>query len=220
MSDDQSGMQVSYKPAGRVAMFIDGDNLRAATLEAMDMRVDFIKLLDLLTGNGILIRAYYYTGVFAPVTIDRCLELTNPTDPVERRKQLVERAERERTFHKVLARSGFKVVTKPVKVMRRGDGRLRYKADLDIELAIGMLTMADKCDRMVLVSGDGDFIPVVHAVGDRGVRVVVVSTQSHEVYVKGEYRASDELIDAADEYIDIYDIRSTIELEVEHNDRI
>jgi hypothetical protein len=87
------------------------------------------------------------------------------------------------------------------------------KADLDLELAIDMLTLADRVDRIILVSGDGDFVPLVDAVAKRGVRVAVVSTQAEEAFRNARYRASDELLDAADEFIPIEAIRRFIERE-------
>ena len=84
----------------------------------------------------------------------------------------------------------YRIVTKPLK--RFADGSM--KANFDIELAIDILTMSDRLDVVVLMSGDGDFRRVVELVASRGVRVEVVAF--------GE-TASSELKSVADLYIDI-----------------
>jgi uncharacterized LabA/DUF88 family protein len=84
----------------------------------------------------------------------------------------------------------YRLVTKPLK--RFADGSM--KANFDIELAIDILTMSDRLDVVVLMSGDGDFRRVVELVASRGVRVEVVAF--------GE-TASAELKTVADAYVDI-----------------
>ena len=115
----------------------------------------------------------------------------------------------------MLSRNGYQVVRKPLKVF--ADGRM--KADLDINLAIDMLTLAERCDRMILVSGDSDFVPVVDAVGKRGVRVEVVSSQQDLAFNSTPQnvrrfpaRASDDLLDAADEFTELREIVELIQL--------
>ena len=72
--------------------------------------------------------------------------------------------EQDREFHRWLNRNGFKVVAKQVGVFRNAEGGVRVKANVDVELAVDMLTLAPHVDKAVLVSSDGDFVPVVEAV--------------------------------------------------------
>lgn len=69
--------------------------------------------------------------------------------------------------------AGYKVIEKPLR--RYDDGTV--KANLDIELAIDMLTIAEHVDTIVLVSGDGDFVRLVETVQFRGVRVEVIGLE-------------------------------------------
>ena len=55
-------------------------------------------------------------------------------------------------------------------------GRRKIKGNMDIELAVDAMEMADRIDHMVLFSGDGDFRPLVAGIQRKGVRVSVVST--------------------------------------------
>jgi uncharacterized LabA/DUF88 family protein len=84
----------------------------------------------------------------------------------------------------------YRIITKPLK--RFADGSM--KANFDIELAIDILTMSDRLDVVVLMSGDGDFRRLVEMISSRGVRVEVVAFSE---------TAASELKSAADLYVDI-----------------
>lgn len=50
-----------------------------------------------------------------------------------------------------------------------------FKADWDMQIAIDALALADKVDVMVILTGDSDFVPLVHALNSRGVKVEIMS---------------------------------------------
>lgn len=200
-------------PFQRLAIFVDGWNFKCAAYDALGIRVDFIKILEYFSQNSILIRAYYYTGEWDDGGIMQFIRLTNPADPAAKKLEMEHQREQDRKFWRFLNRNGYKVVRKAVKVFRDVHGEVKVKADLDLELAIDMLTLADRCDKQILISGDSDFVPLVHAVGARGVRVAVVSTQHDEAFKNARFRASDDLINVADEFISIESIRRSIERE-------
>jgi uncharacterized LabA/DUF88 family protein len=84
-------------------------------------------------------------------------------------------------------------------------GRRRIKGNMDIELAIDMLEMAEHIDHAILFSGDGDFRRLVEAVQRRGVRVSVVSTiRSSPPMV------SDDLRRQADSFVELQDLAPSI----------
>ena len=72
-------------------------------------------------------------------------------------------------------------------IRKYGDGRI--KANLDIELVVDMMRMAEHIDIAVVVSGDGDFAPAIRAVQQMGVRVEVISFRGN---------TSSDLIEVAD----------------------
>jgi uncharacterized LabA/DUF88 family protein len=211
----------------RVAIFIDGWNFAKATYDGLGIRVDFKRLLSTLTAGRVLLRALYYIGewteegfaAFSALRRARVLESgVTPPDAAESERKRVQ----QQGFIRMLNRNGYQVVKKPVKVFADGN----TKADLDIELAIDMLTLADRCERQILVSGDSDFVPVVRAVGMRGVRVQVVATQMPLAYnATAEHprpfpaRASDDLLDAADEFTELKDLVPLIELQEPRRER-
>lgn len=199
-------MEENHFPMARLAVFIDGWNFKYATYDAFGIQVDFVKLLDYLTKRGILIRAYYYTGEWTTDSIDQYVKLSNQSDLHTLKEDLEGQRRRSQSFYRFLNRNGYMVVRKPLKVFAGG----AIKADLDLELAIDMLSLVPRCDKYILCSGDGDFVPLVRAVAQRGVRIQVLSTQHPEAYTKCNYKAADELVDAADEFIELYDILGDI----------
>ncbi|MCS6782234.1 MAG: NYN domain-containing protein [Gloeomargarita sp. SKYBB_i_bin120] len=156
---------------GRIAIFIDGSNLFYAALQ-LGIEIDYSKLLCYLTGGSRLLRAFFYTGV-------------DPTN------------EKQQGFLLWMRRNGYRVVCK--ELVQLPDGS--KKANLDVEIAVDMLSLAGFYDTAVLVSGDGDLAYAVDAVSYRGVRVEVVSLRS---------MTSDNLINVADRYIDLETIRDEI----------
>jgi uncharacterized LabA/DUF88 family protein len=84
-------------------------------------------------------------------------------------------------------------------------GRRKIKGNMDIELAIDMLEMAQYLDHAVLFSGDGDFRRLVEAVQRRGVRVSVVSTLRSQPPM-----VADDLRRQADTFIELQDLAPQI----------
>lgn len=193
--------QMVHTPA-RLAVFVDGWNFKYATYDSFGINVDFVRLLNLLSKDSILIRAYYYTGEWTTDSIEQFVKLSSPSDPEAVREDLDGQRRRSQSFLRFLNRNGYMVVRKPLKVFAGG----AIKADLDLELAIDMLSLVERCDKYVLCSGDGDFVPLVRAVAQRGVRIQVLSTQHSDAYARCNFKAADELVDAADEFLELYDL--------------
>jgi len=78
-------------------------------------------------------------------------------------------------FHGSLRDMGYKVSVKPVRWYTDADGNRIGKANADMDLAVDALLQSDKLDRVLLVSGDGDFVRVVNTLQNRGLRVEVTA---------------------------------------------
>ncbi len=101
--------------------------------------------------------------------------------------------------------NGYTVVTKATKEFIDASGRRKVRGNMDIELAVDAMELAEHVDQMVLFSGDGDFRSLVEAVQRRGVRVTVVSTiSSHPPMI------ADELRRQADVFTDLVELRSKL----------
>ena len=165
---------------GRVAVFIDGNNLfHAARFHNID--IDYNRLLRVLLGDGRLLRAFFYTGVDAG-------------------------AERQQGFLLWMRRNGFRVVQKELKTFYDGT----RKANLDVEIAVDMLSLAGKYDTAVLVSGDEDFVYAVNAVAYKGCRVEVAGFRSN---------TAPKLFDVADFFIDLGEIGDMVRKDISQGDR-
>ena len=159
---------------GRVAVFIDGNNLfHAARFHNID--IDYNKLLRMLLGDGRLLRAFFYTGVDIG-------------------------AERQQGFLLWMRRNGFRVIQKELKTFYDGT----RKANLDVEIAVDMLSLAGCYDTAVLVSGDEDFVYAVNAVAYKGCRVEIAGFRSN---------TAPKLIDVADYFIDLGEVADRVRKE-------
>src|SRR5689334_15847951 len=84
-------------------------------------------------------------------------------------------------------------------------GRRNIKGNMDIELAIDVLEMAEHLDHVILFSGDGDFRRLVEAVQRKGLRVSVVSTIKSSPPM-----VADELRRQADDFIELSELAPLI----------
>lgn len=170
-AESPAGSSWQFGHRGRVAVFIDGNNLfHAARFHNID--IDYNRLLRILLGDGRLLRAFFYTGVDAG-------------------------AERQQGFLLWMRRNGFRVVQKELKTFYDGT----RKANLDVEIAVDMLSLAGRYDTAVLVSGDEDFVYAVNAVAYKGCRVEVAGFRSN---------TAPRLIDVADFFIDLGEISDLV----------
>src|SRR5262249_43386571 len=94
---------------------------------------------------------------------------------------------------------------KPTKDFTAAFGRRKIKGNMDIELAIDVLEMAEKVDHIVIFSGDGDFRRLVEACQRKGVRVSVVSTMRSQPPM-----VADELRRQADNFIELSELSQLI----------
>jgi uncharacterized LabA/DUF88 family protein len=165
----------------KIALFIDGANLYA-TAKTLGFDIDYKRLLKEFESRGSLVRAYYYTAIFEDQAYSSLRPLIDWLDY-----------------------NGFTVVTKPSKEFIDASGHRKLKGNMDIELAVGAMELADHIDEMVLFSGDGAFRSLVEAVRRHGVRVTVVSSIATQPPM-----IADELRRQADVFIDLRELQAKI----------
>ena len=165
----------------RLALFIDGSNLYAAT-KALGFDIDYKLLRSEFMRRGKMVRAFYYTALIEN-------EEYSPIRP------LVD----------WLDYNGFTLVTKPAKEFTDSTGRRKIKGNMDIELAVDAMEMADHVEHIVLFSGDGDFRSLVGALQRKGVRVSVVSTIRSQPPM-----IADDLRRQADNFIELEELKDVI----------
>ncbi len=165
----------------KIALFIDGANLYA-TAKSLGFDIDYKRLLREFQSRGYLMRAFYYTAVIEDQEYSSIRPLIDWLDY-----------------------NGYSVVTKATKEFVDQTGRRKVKGNMDIELAVDAMEIAEHIDHMVLFSGDGDFRSLVEAMQRRGVRVTVVSTISTQPPM-----VADELRRQADIFLDIVELQPKI----------
>ncbi len=172
---------MKFHPQERIAIFIDGSNLYSAA-RALGFDIDYKSLLELFSAQGRLVRAFYYTALVEDQEYSPIRPLVDWLDY-----------------------NGYTLVTKPTKEFTDAMGRRKIKGNMDIELAIDVMEMAEKVDHIVLFSGDGDFRRLIEAVQREAVRVSVVSTLRSSPPM-----VADELRRQADCFIELQDLAPQI----------
>jgi uncharacterized LabA/DUF88 family protein len=167
--------------SNKIALFIDGANLYA-TAKTLGFDIDYKRLLREFQSRGTLVRAFYYTAIIEDQEYSAIRPLIDWLDY-----------------------NGYTVVTKATKEFVDQTGRRKVKGNMDIELAVDAMELAEHVDQIVLFSGDGDFRSLVEAVQRRGVRVTVVSTIASQPPM-----IADELRRQADVFTDLVELQSKL----------
>jgi uncharacterized protein (TIGR00288 family) len=151
-------------PQQRVGVFVDIQNMYYSARALYGKKVSFKNVLDTAVAGRQLVRAIAYG-----ITTEEA---------------------HEGEFHEALASQGFELKTKPLQIFVGG----QKKGDWDVGIAIDILRLEPKIDVAALVSGDGDFVPLVELAKQRGLRVEVVGF--HE-------STSSALRESADSFFDL-----------------
>ena len=149
----------------RVGVFVDVQNMYYSAKNVYNAKVNFKEILRQAVSGRELIRAIAYV-IKADIR-------------------------EEKNFFDALSKIGFEVKAKDLQVFVGGT----KKGDWDIGIAMDAIELAPKLDTIVLVSGDGDFLPLVeHLKRALGCRV--------EVLAFGKSTNS-KLAESADEFFDL-----------------
>ena len=165
----------------KVAVFIDAVNLHY-TINNLGLRgkFDFEKFRDLFVGrNTYCVCMRYYTAID---------ELPNGERPVQRLLDF-------------LSDHGYELITKEAKAYTNENGMREVKGNVDVVMTCDVLEIAPSVDRVILVTGDGDFTELVKRVQMKGKRVTVVSSREANMLSGDLRRAANDLIDLADKKV-------------------
>lgn len=148
----------------RVGVFVDVSNLYYSARHIYKHKVNFKEILKTAVSNRKLIRAIAYV--------------------------IKAETESEQGFFDALEKAGFEVKMKDLQVFWGG----QKKGDWDVGITVDMIKMGPKLDVMVLISGDGDYQPLLEYLKSLGHRVEVIAFGKS---------ASKKLIEEADDFIDL-----------------
>lgn len=139
-------MAVIKHPAQRVGIFIDAQNLYHSAKHLYKARVNFNAILGEAVGGRTLVRAIAYV--------------------------ISTESGEEKNFFDALTKIGIETKVKDLQIFADG----AKKADWDVGLAIDAVKLAPKLDTIVLVTGDGDFVPLIQYLDmNEGCQVEVIS---------------------------------------------
>jgi uncharacterized LabA/DUF88 family protein len=159
-------------PNQRVAVLVDVQNLYYSAKNLYNAKVNFKKLLEIAVQGRPLTRGIAYV-----INADQEGE-TNE-------------------FFEAVNSAGFEVKEKPLQTFFGG----AKKGDWDVGIAMDAVRLAPKVDSIVLVSGDGDFLPVVTYLQSAGCLVEVIAFRK---------TANHNLVETADAFTDIEEHKSSM----------
>lgn len=167
----------------KIAIFVDGSNFGAA-LKLAGFYVDYQKVREHFASFGELVGSYYFTA----------LPPKSEPSPI-------------RSLTDALQYKGWKLISKELSF--RSDGT--RKGNMDIEIVVQGIRLLDNeaITDIILMSGDGDFVPFTDYMRDCGVRVTAVCHHS----TSSTNMTSDELRKSVFEFINLKQLRPYIEME-------
>lgn len=172
--------------------FIDASNLFYGGEKSLGWKIDYKKLLDYLKSNYGVSRAIYFGGVEThkfeynylnnhTVSLVELEKYIN--NIIEAKKDKLNEAmllllsrhlQRIRFYYK-LQQFGYELHLKPVKMYKQEDGRTERKANCDVDMAFWLMKEKDDFNKAIILSGDGDFLPVLKYLKEQGKEVIILA---------------------------------------------
>lgn len=173
-------------------VFIDASNLFYGGQKSLGWKIDYQKLLIYLREKYKITETFYFGGVELH---DFEYEYqNNDTVPIKKLEKhlvdfiknkgkkldeatliLVNRHLQRAKFYLKLEQFGYKLFLKPVKLYEQEGGMTRRKANCDVDMAFHLMKEKDNFDRVIILSGDGDFLPVLKYLRKLGKEVIILS---------------------------------------------
>lgn len=176
----------------KTSAFIDASNLFYGGEKSLGWRIDYQKLRRYLEDKYQADKVYYFGGVEVHrFPFDYLSHETVPIKEVEKylvkyveeKKQylteakliLLDRHLKRIRFYLKLEKFGYSLILKPVKSYEDAEGNIERKANCDVDMTFCMMRDRNAFDRVVFLSGDGDFLPVSKFLRENKKEVVVLA---------------------------------------------
>lgn len=164
-------LSIPQRKNHRVGVFVDVQNMYHSAKNLYRARVNFNELLKIVTAGRELVRAVAYV-----VKSD---------------------TEEEKAFFEALEKSGFELKSKDLQIFPGG----MKKGDWDVGLAIDAISMSKQLDVVVIVSGDGDYEPLVNYLKYGGLVVESVGFRRS---------TSSKLVEAVNNFVDLDEVADKV----------
>jgi uncharacterized LabA/DUF88 family protein len=178
----------------RVGIFVDVQNLYHSAKNLYHGRVNYAELMKHLVGDRQLIRAMAYVVKSEGVEPQHGFAEREPRETKASNNDLSSEA----AFFEALEKAGLELRMKDLQIYAGG----MKKADWDVGMAVDAIRMSEFLDVIILVTGDGDFIPLIDYLKWGNGRLVEVAAFKRS--------ASSKIQDAADRFVAIEDIPKAI----------
>lgn len=199
-------------------VFIDSSNLFYGGRKSLGWSIDHEKLFEYLKNRYSASEIYYFGGV----------EIHNfPFDYIEHESvpiqkvcdYLIKSVESENSqsntaiyeiltkylkkirFYLKIEKFGYNLILKPVKTYIDEFGNTKRKANCDVDMAFYLMRDKNLFDRVIVLSGDGDFLPVLKYLKSNGKEVLILARAPRTAKEIKKF-AGDKFLDF--EYLRIY----------------
>ena len=172
--------------------FIDASNLFYGGEKSLGWKIDYRRLLIYLKDKYKISKALYFGGVeIHDFNFDY---LKNETVPIEGLEKYLTKIINERgdkmseaillllnrhlqriRFYLKLEKFGYELHLKPVKLYEQDDGTTKRKANCDVDMTFYLMKEKDSFDKVVILSGDGDFLPILKYLKEKGKEIIVLA---------------------------------------------
>ena len=171
--------------------FIDASNLFYRGEKSLGWKIDYQKLLDYLQRKYGVSKVFYFGGV--EIHGFKYSYQDNETVPLEDLEGHLQNLIKNRSnylnevelllvgrhlqrvrFYRNLDRFGYKLLLKPVKLYEQEDGTTKRKANCDVDMAFYLMKEQNNFGKAVVLSGDGDFLPVLKHLKQAGKEIIIL----------------------------------------------
>lgn len=193
--------------------FVDASNLFYGGEKSLGWKIDYTKLLDYLKEKYEVETIFYFGGV--EIHNFEYSYLKNETVPINELEKyltafiknmgetlneadllLISRHLHRIRFYKKLNHFGYILFLKPVKMYEQEDGTTKRKANCDVDMAFHLMKERDNFDRAIVLSGDGDFLPVLKYLREKDKDILLLARGSRTAKEIKQF-AGDKFLDFA-----------------------
>jgi uncharacterized LabA/DUF88 family protein len=175
--------------------FIDASNLFYGGEKNLGWKIDYKKLLEYLKDKYSVSHVFYFGGVeIHDFEYDYQKNETVPLNELEKHLTasiknkgaklneadllLMGRHLKRINFYQKLNNFGYKLYLKPVKLYDQEDGTTKRKANCDVDMAFHLMKEKDNFNKAIILSGDGDFLPVLKYLREKSKDVLIFARGS------------------------------------------
>jgi uncharacterized LabA/DUF88 family protein len=176
-------------------VFIDASNLFYGGEKSLGWKIDYRKLSEYLQSKYSATQIFYFGGVEThgleydyqkedSVPLEKLHEhlihilsknRSKDVQNIEFSSLLIARHLRSVRFYLKLSGFGYRLHLKPVKFYSQADGEIKRKANCDVDMTFHLMKELDNFNRTIILSGDGDFLPVLKHIRGLGKEIIILS---------------------------------------------